>query len=61
MLGLVIKHLMCCFIVFFSLYRIYLEHADDVLKAVKEIVEEGIPELSASKDESSSSWPTLNR
>lgn len=41
--------------------RIYLEHADDVLKAVKEIVEEGIPEVSASKDGSSSSWPTLNK
>ncbi|XP_075893389.1 Fanconi anemia group D2 protein isoform X2 [Nelusetta ayraudi] len=44
-----------------SVLRIYLEHADDVLKAVKEIVEEGIPELSALKDGSSSSWPTLNK
>lgn len=41
--------------------RIYLEHADDVLKAVKEIVEEGIPEVATSKDGSSSSWPTLNK
>lgn len=48
-----------CFNMFTS--RIYLEHADDVLKAVKEIVEEGIPELSALKDGSSSSWPTLNK
>lgn len=51
-----------CFNMFTS--RIYLEHADDVLKAVKEIVEEGVPELSAKdgmKDGSSSSWPTLNK
>lgn len=41
---------------------IYLEHVDDVIKAVEEIAGKGIPELlSASKDESSSSWPTLNR
>lgn len=43
------------------LCRIYLEHTDDVVKAVKEIVEEGIPEVGASKDGSSSSWPTLNK
>lgn len=41
--------------------RIYLEHTEDVLKAVKEIVEEGIPQVAASKDGSSSSWPTLNK
>uniref|UniRef100_A0A4W6F9C3 FA complementation group D2 n=1 Tax=Lates calcarifer TaxID=8187 RepID=A0A4W6F9C3_LATCA len=41
---------------------IYLEHVDDVLKAVEEIAGEGVPELiNASKDESSTSWPTLNR
>ncbi|TKS71673.1 Fanconi anemia group D2 protein [Collichthys lucidus] len=41
---------------------IYLEHVDDVLKAVEEIAGEGIPELlNASKDESSASWPTLSR
>lgn len=45
----------------YKLCRIYLEHTDDVLKAVKEIVEEGIPEVSASNDGSSSSWPTLNK
>ncbi|CAK6955571.1 Fanconi anemia group D2 protein isoform X2 [Scomber scombrus] len=45
-----------------TLLRIYLEHVDDVLKAVEEIAGEGIPELiNASKDESSASWPTLNR
>ncbi|KAK2862170.1 hypothetical protein Q5P01_001703 [Channa striata] len=45
-----------------TLLSIYLEHADDVLKAVEEIAAEGIPELlNASKDESSASWPTLNR
>ncbi|XP_029357845.1 Fanconi anemia group D2 protein [Echeneis naucrates] len=44
------------------LLSIYLEHADDVLKAVEDIAGEGIPELlNASKDESSASWPTLNR
>ncbi|XP_070697589.1 Fanconi anemia group D2 protein [Pempheris klunzingeri] len=45
-----------------TLLRIYLEHVDDVLKAVEAIAGEGIPELlNASKDESSASWPTLNR
>lgn len=45
-----------------SLCSIYLEHVNDILKAVEEIAGEGIPELlDASKDESSSSWPTLNR
>ncbi|XP_023258204.1 Fanconi anemia group D2 protein [Seriola lalandi dorsalis] len=45
-----------------TLLSIYLEHVDDVLKAVEEIAGEGIPELlNASKDESSASWPTLNR
>ncbi|XP_070758514.1 Fanconi anemia group D2 protein [Enoplosus armatus] len=45
-----------------TLLRIYLEHVDDVLKAVEEIAGEGIPELlNASKEESSASWPTLNR
>ncbi|KAK9529071.1 hypothetical protein VZT92_013188 [Zoarces viviparus] len=45
-----------------TLLRIYLEHVDDVLKAVEEITGVGIPELiNASKDESSASWPTLNR
>ncbi|XP_041804469.1 Fanconi anemia group D2 protein isoform X3 [Chelmon rostratus] len=45
-----------------TLLSIYLEHANDVLKAVEEIAGEGIPELlNASKDESSASWPTLNR
>uniref|UniRef100_M3ZHF3 FA complementation group D2 n=1 Tax=Xiphophorus maculatus TaxID=8083 RepID=M3ZHF3_XIPMA len=41
---------------------IYLEHVDDVLKAVEEIAGEGITELiNTSKDESSASWPTLNQ
>ncbi|XP_029288541.1 Fanconi anemia group D2 protein [Cottoperca gobio] len=45
-----------------TLLKIYLEHVDDVLKAVEEIAGEGIPELiNASKDESSASWPTLSR
>ncbi|XP_047202452.1 Fanconi anemia group D2 protein isoform X2 [Girardinichthys multiradiatus] len=46
----------------YTLLSIYLEHVDDVLKAVEEIAGEGITELiNASKDESSASWPTLNR
>lgn len=54
---------MYCIIMHWSpVCSIYLEHADDVLKAVEEIVAKGIPEfLNASKDDSSSSWPTLNR
>uniref|UniRef100_A0A673APV4 FA complementation group D2 n=1 Tax=Sphaeramia orbicularis TaxID=375764 RepID=A0A673APV4_9TELE len=45
-----------------TVLSIYLEHVDDVLKAVEEIAGEGIPELlNAAKDESSTSWPTLNR
>ncbi|XP_051568967.1 Fanconi anemia group D2 protein isoform X1 [Myxocyprinus asiaticus] len=45
-----------------TLLSIYLEHTDDVLKAVEEITSEGIPELlNAAKDASSRSWPTLNR
>ncbi|XP_072540677.1 Fanconi anemia group D2 protein [Salminus brasiliensis] len=45
-----------------SLLSIYLEHTDDVLKAVEAIAEEGITELmNAAKDASSRSWPTLNR
>uniref|UniRef100_A0A673HY95 Fanconi anemia group D2 protein-like n=1 Tax=Sinocyclocheilus rhinocerous TaxID=307959 RepID=A0A673HY95_9TELE len=41
---------------------IYLEHTDDVLKAVEEIAGEGVPELmNAAKDANSRSWPTLNR
>ncbi|KAM7006851.1 Fanconi anemia group D2 protein [Tautogolabrus adspersus] len=45
-----------------TLLRIYLEHVDDVLKAVEEIAGEGITELiNAAKDESSATWPTLSR
>nr|XP_046239793.1 Fanconi anemia group D2 protein isoform X2 [Scatophagus argus] len=45
-----------------TLLSIYLEHVDDVLKAVEEIAGEGIRELlNTSKDERSASWPTLNR
>ncbi|XP_041638760.1 Fanconi anemia group D2 protein isoform X2 [Cheilinus undulatus] len=45
-----------------TLLSIYLEHVDDVLKAVEEIAGEGITELiNAAKDESSATWPTLNR
>uniref|UniRef100_A0A3P9BV60 FA complementation group D2 n=1 Tax=Maylandia zebra TaxID=106582 RepID=A0A3P9BV60_9CICH len=45
-----------------TLLCIYLEHVDDILKAVEEIAAQGIPELiNASKDESSASWPTLSR
>uniref|UniRef100_A0A3B3BX30 FA complementation group D2 n=1 Tax=Oryzias melastigma TaxID=30732 RepID=A0A3B3BX30_ORYME len=41
---------------------IYLEQVDDILKVVEEIAGEGITELlNVSKDESSASWPTLNR
>uniref|UniRef100_A0A8C8F8I2 Fanconi anemia group D2 protein n=1 Tax=Oncorhynchus tshawytscha TaxID=74940 RepID=A0A8C8F8I2_ONCTS len=45
-----------------TLLSIYLEHTDDVLKAVEEIAGEGIPELlNSAKDASSRTWPTLNR
>ncbi|MCJ8729542.1 hypothetical protein PDJAM_G00107680 [Pangasius djambal] len=45
-----------------SLLSIYLGHADDVLKAVEEITENGISELiNAAKDASSRNWRTLNR
>uniref|UniRef100_A0A8C1GME2 FA complementation group D2 n=1 Tax=Cyprinus carpio TaxID=7962 RepID=A0A8C1GME2_CYPCA len=45
-----------------TLLSIYLEHTDDVLKAVEEIAGEGVPELlNAAKDANSRSWPTLNR
>ncbi|RXN03852.1 Fanconi anemia group D2 [Labeo rohita] len=44
-----------------TLLSIYLEHTDDVLKAVEEIAGEGVPELlNAAKDANSRSWPTLN-
>uniref|UniRef100_A0A3P8TNF8 FA complementation group D2 n=1 Tax=Amphiprion percula TaxID=161767 RepID=A0A3P8TNF8_AMPPE len=45
-----------------SLLSIYLEHVDDVLTALEEIAKKGMQELiNMSKDESSTSWPTLNR
>ncbi|XP_058488047.1 Fanconi anemia group D2 protein [Solea solea] len=45
-----------------TLLSIYLENVDDVLTAVEEIAENQVSELvNASKDEGSSSWPTLNR
>ncbi|XP_036008013.1 Fanconi anemia group D2 protein [Fundulus heteroclitus] len=45
-----------------TLLSIYMEHVNDVLKSVEEIAGDGITELiNASKDESSASWPTLNR
>ncbi|XP_072308789.1 Fanconi anemia group D2 protein [Eucyclogobius newberryi] len=45
-----------------TLLSLYLEHVDDVLKAVEEIAGGGISELiNAAKDESSASWPTLHR
>ncbi|XP_057701489.1 Fanconi anemia group D2 protein isoform X2 [Corythoichthys intestinalis] len=45
-----------------ALLSIYIEHVDDVLKAVEEIANEGFPQIiEASKDESSASWPTLSR
>lgn len=45
-----------------TMLSIYLEHVDDVLKAVEEIAAKGVPELlNVSKDESSTSWPTLHR
>ncbi|XP_056316322.1 Fanconi anemia group D2 protein [Danio aesculapii] len=45
-----------------TLLSVYLEHTDDVLKAVEEIAGEGVPELlNAAKDANSRSWPTLNR
>ncbi|KAK5933909.1 hypothetical protein CgunFtcFv8_014354 [Champsocephalus gunnari] len=45
-----------------TVLKMYMAHVDDVLKAVEEIAGEGIPELiKAAKDESSASWPTLNR
>ena len=43
-------------------YSIYLEHTDNVLKAIEEITGVGVPELvSAPKDSSSSTFPTLTR
>uniref|UniRef100_A0A669E014 FA complementation group D2 n=1 Tax=Oreochromis niloticus TaxID=8128 RepID=A0A669E014_ORENI len=54
--------LSCNIFVSGCLCSIYLDHVDDILKAVEEIAAEGIPELlNASKDESSASWPTLSR
>ncbi|CAL8335444.1 unnamed protein product [Lota lota] len=45
-----------------TLLGIYLEHVDDVLKAVEEIAGEGVTELlTAAKDASSETWPTLTR
>ncbi|KAF5909350.1 Fanconi anemia group D2 protein, partial [Clarias magur] len=45
-----------------TLLSIYLGHADDVLKAVEDITENGISELiDAAKDASSRTWRTLNR
>ncbi|XP_077386659.1 Fanconi anemia group D2 protein isoform X2 [Festucalex cinctus] len=45
-----------------TLLSIYLEHVDDVLKAVEEIANGGFSQIiNASKDESSASWPTLSR
>ncbi|KAK1901245.1 Fanconi anemia group D2 protein [Dissostichus eleginoides] len=45
-----------------TVLKIYMAHVDHVLKAVEEIAGKGIPELiNAAKDESSASWPTLNR
>ncbi|XP_019736648.1 Fanconi anemia group D2 protein isoform X3 [Hippocampus comes] len=45
-----------------TLLSIYMEHVDDVLKAVEEIANEGFPQIiNASKDESSASWPTLSK
>ncbi|XP_033821816.1 Fanconi anemia group D2 protein [Periophthalmus magnuspinnatus] len=45
-----------------TLLSLYLEHVDDVLKAVEEIAGEGFSELiNTAKDESSASWPTLHR
>ncbi|KAG7219243.1 hypothetical protein INR49_019191 [Caranx melampygus] len=45
-----------------TVLSIYLEHVDDILKAVEEIAGEGVTELlNTAKDESSASWPTLNR
>ncbi|XP_066554205.1 Fanconi anemia group D2 protein isoform X1 [Amia ocellicauda] len=41
---------------------IYLEHTDDVLKAVEEIAGEGVPELiNTTKDGCSKTFPTLSR
>lgn len=43
-------------------FSIYLAHVTDVLEAVEEIAGEGISQyLDDSKDESASSWPTLNK
>ncbi|XP_053725333.1 Fanconi anemia group D2 protein isoform X2 [Synchiropus splendidus] len=40
----------------------YLEHVEDVMNAIEEISGEGISEIiNASKDESSTTWPTLSR
>ncbi|XP_075429886.1 Fanconi anemia group D2 protein isoform X2 [Ascaphus truei] len=45
-----------------SLLCIYLEHTDDVLKAVEEISGVGVPELvNAAKDGASATYPTLTR
>uniref|UniRef100_A0A671QDB9 FA complementation group D2 n=1 Tax=Sinocyclocheilus anshuiensis TaxID=1608454 RepID=A0A671QDB9_9TELE len=54
LLDVCINLVFCC--------SIYLEHTDDVLKAVEEIAGEGVPELmNAAKNANSRSWPTLNR
>ncbi|XP_077458420.1 Fanconi anemia group D2 protein isoform X3 [Stigmatopora argus] len=45
-----------------ALLSIYIEHVDDVLKAVEEIANEGFSQIvEATKDESSTSWPTLSK
>ncbi|XP_049590739.1 Fanconi anemia group D2 protein [Syngnathus scovelli] len=45
-----------------ALLSIYMDHVDDVLKAVEEIANEGFSQIrNASKDESSDSWPTLSK
>ncbi|KAG8436234.1 hypothetical protein GDO86_007366 [Hymenochirus boettgeri] len=45
-----------------GLLCIYLEHTDDVLKAIEEISGVGVPELiNAAKDGTSSTYPTLTR
>ncbi|ELW63491.1 Fanconi anemia group D2 protein [Tupaia chinensis] len=45
-----------------DLFCIYLEHTDNVLKAIEEIAGVGVPELiNSPKDASSSTFPTLTR
>lgn len=43
-------------------FSVYLEHTDNILKAIEEISSVGVPELmNSAKDGCSSTYPTLSR